>query len=130
MSWFASRTLKELYIICFLHKKVNILNNSQSLLNIVNYHNLFRVITFVAHIAGFLFLDLYLSNPILFGSIMTSSFVWNQILLLCLFHKVLKFWEVSLAFAKEINRNSESPCIVTEEVYASTRKGNEHVIPA
>ena len=31
--------------------------------------------------AGFQFLDLYLSNRILSGSLMTSSFVWNQILL-------------------------------------------------
>ena len=30
---------------------------------------------------------------ILSGSIMTSSFVWNQIQLLCPFHKVLENWE-------------------------------------
>ena len=43
---------------------------------------------------------LYLWNPIPFGSIMTSSFVWNQVLLVCPFVSgtgelrvdVLKFW--------------------------------------
>ena len=39
---------------------------------------------------GFQFLDLFLLNKILSGSIMTSSFVWNQTLLLCPFHKVFE----------------------------------------
>ena len=41
------------------------------------------------HIAGFQFLDLYSTYQILSSSIMTSSLVWNQILLLCPFHQVL-----------------------------------------
>ena len=44
-------------------------------------------------IAGFQFLDLYLTYQILTSSIMTSSFVWNEILLLCPFHQVLVYWE-------------------------------------
>ena len=63
---------------------------------------------FAAYIAGFQFLDLYLTNQILSGSIMTSFFVWNQILLLCPFHKVLVSCtnhEGVLWFLQEINRN-------------------------
>ena len=55
-------------------------------------------------IAGFQFLDLYLRNQILSGSIMTSSFVWSQILLLCPFHKVLENWENrSFSFGSNIS---------------------------
>ena len=41
------------------------------------------------HTAGFQFLDLYLRNQILSGSIMTSSFVWNQTLFCILF---IRYW--------------------------------------
>ena len=62
--------------------------------------------------AGFHFLNLYLTNQLMSSSIMTSSFVWNQILLLCPFHKVLVSWvKMSWGFEKEINSNWESPCI-------------------
>ena len=41
----------------------------------------------------FQFLDLYSTNQILSSSIMASSIVLNQILLLCPFHQVLVSWE-------------------------------------
>ena len=58
-------------------------------------------ITFSLYIEGFQFLDLYLTNQILSSSIMTSSFVWNRILFLCPFHKILVSWvKVSWGFCK------------------------------
>ena len=45
---------------------------------------------------------LYLSNPITSGSIITSYFAWNQILLLCPFHKLLEF----VSLRKSTNRTN------------------------
>ena len=80
---------------------------------------------------GFQFLDFYSSKPILSSSIMTSSFVRNQILLLHSFHKVPRNWEkISLGFAKDIIIKFNSSSIVTEEVFALAREENKIVISA
>ena len=63
--------------------------------------------------AGFYFLDLYLTNQIMPGSIMISSFIWNQILLLCPFHVVrVSLEKMSLSFG--VNRIS---CDFLSSVY-------------
>ena len=59
--------------------------------------------------AGFQFLDLYSTYQILSSSIMTSSFVWNQILLLCLLYQLLvsRQWEdanIVYSFSRGENR--------------------------
>ena len=51
--------------------------------------------------------------------VMTSSLVWNQILLLCPFHKEDNWRGVLGIFAKDINSNSDSSRIVIQQVYAS-----------
>ena len=61
----------------------------------------------------FQFLDLQSRNQILSNSIMTSSFVWKQILLLCLFHQVLVSLEQSfISFGSNI-----SPAISFHRVF-------------
>ena len=84
-------------------------------------HDFIRIWVFAV---GLQFLGLYLSNPILSSSIITSSFVRNQILLLRSFHIEGGYHWVS---AKVIIIHFKSSFIVTEEVYALTSEENELV---
>ena len=67
------------------------------------------------HYAGFQYLVLSRSNLILSGSIMTSSFVWNQILLMCplpngtgdLREPVISFYCSLFVYRQVTNQNSQ-----------------------
>ena len=84
------------------------------------------IIFTVVYNAGFQFLDLCLSNPILSSSIMAASFVRNQILLLRPFIKYF----LKSGSAKDTIIRFDSSSIVTEEIYVLTSEENEIVISA